>query len=291
MASASDRTDSLSGSSAGRTCASVDLRDRSSLRATPRSMIQTAMCPQQACSQRRRSMMLVSSRAAWLLAWLFSALLEGCASNPADHRPSGSGRSSVHPRRRYLPHPGATAAELRHRPGPPLPVAFQLDATSSAHSLRSPPARLEPGRAGRDPRDHCRRHRLSLRRPPLLGGKQGRSRDYVTLLDSGQPGGIDRFLLFIRQELIPHIDGKYRTDPSARALSVTHWVASSRSTRCTPPRARQVRRFAAFWPVTLVRRSRSRPSSRGRGGSRRRHRPCRFDFTTRSPAMTGRSSS
>lgn len=54
---------------------------------------------------------------------------------------------------------------------------------------------------------------------PLLGGKMGRSRDYVTVLDNGQPGGIDRFLLFVRQELIPYIDGKYRTDPSARALS------------------------------------------------------------------------
>ena len=165
-------------------------------------------------------MMLVNSRAAWLLAWLFSALVEGCASNP----PPITGQvdqedlPSTHVGDTYrilvrLPPSYATDPARRY------PVAFQLDATSFG-----PQFDIAAGHAsnlaaqGTIPETIV----VGIGYPysdPLLGGKQGRSRDYVTVLDSGQPGGIDRFLLFIRQELIPHIDGKYRTDPSARALS------------------------------------------------------------------------
>lgn len=53
---------------------------------------------------------------------------------------------------------------------------------------------------------------------PLGGGQAGRTRDYVTTLDDGRPGGAANFLLFIRQELIPHIDTKYRTQTTGRTL-------------------------------------------------------------------------
>jgi predicted alpha/beta superfamily hydrolase len=54
---------------------------------------------------------------------------------------------------------------------------------------------------------------------PQTGGAAGRSRDYVLTLDDGRPGGLPDFLRFVREELIPHIDARYRTDPAVRALS------------------------------------------------------------------------
>lgn len=53
---------------------------------------------------------------------------------------------------------------------------------------------------------------------PLIGGQSGRTRDYVTRLDNGMPGGAPNFLRFIREELIPHIDAKYRTQTVGRTL-------------------------------------------------------------------------
>lgn len=53
---------------------------------------------------------------------------------------------------------------------------------------------------------------------PLIGGQAGRSRDYVTTRDNGMPGGAASFLRFIREELIPHIDAKYRTQTTGRTL-------------------------------------------------------------------------
>ncbi len=53
---------------------------------------------------------------------------------------------------------------------------------------------------------------------PLAGGVQGRSRDYVTVQDDGQPGGGANFLRFLEEQLIPHIDAEYRTDPARRLL-------------------------------------------------------------------------
>jgi hypothetical protein len=53
---------------------------------------------------------------------------------------------------------------------------------------------------------------------PLIGGQRGRSRDYQTLVAPGRPGGLDRFLAFVREELVPWIDARYRTT-AERALS------------------------------------------------------------------------
>lgn len=54
---------------------------------------------------------------------------------------------------------------------------------------------------------------------PLIDKTRGRARDYV--VDSGPdgPGGADTFYSFLEQELIPHIDATYRTDPARRVLS------------------------------------------------------------------------
>lgn len=165
-------------------------------------------------------MMLVNSRVAGLLAWMFGALQGGCASNapPITGQVEQEDFPSTNVGDTYrilvrLP-PGYAADPARR-----YPVAFQLDATSFG-----PEFNIAAGHAsdlaaqGAIPETII----VGIGYPyddPLLGGKMGRSRDYVTVLDSGQPGGIDKFLLFIRQELIPHIDSKYRTDPSARALS------------------------------------------------------------------------
>ncbi len=54
---------------------------------------------------------------------------------------------------------------------------------------------------------------------PLIGGKRGRSRDYVTVLDNQQPGGLPAFLRFVREELFPQVEGQYHIDSSERALS------------------------------------------------------------------------
>jgi predicted alpha/beta superfamily hydrolase len=54
---------------------------------------------------------------------------------------------------------------------------------------------------------------------PLVSTTKGRGRDYVTVFDNGQPGGATNFLRFVTDELIPHIDGKYRTDATRRVLS------------------------------------------------------------------------
>lgn len=82
---------------------------------------------------------------------------------------------------------------------------------------------------------------------PLLGGKQGRSRDYVSVFDNGKPGGLGNFLRFLREELLPRIDGKYRTDPAARALSghslggfVSLYALFTTGTEAAPPFSRFV---------------------------------------------------
>lgn len=164
--------------------------------------------------------MLANVRAAGLLAWLVGGLVGGCASDvpPITGQVDQEDLPSTNVGDTYrilvrLP-PGYAADPARR-----YPVVFQLDATSFG-----PEFDIAAGHAsdlaaqGTIPESIV----VGVGYPyddPLLGGKRGRSRDYVTVRDDGQPGGIDKFLLFIRQELIPHIDSKYRTDPSARALS------------------------------------------------------------------------
>jgi hypothetical protein len=49
--------------------------------------------------------------------------------------------------------------------------------------------------------------------------ERGRWRDYVTARFDGSEGGAASFLRFLAEELIPHVDERYRTDPDrARAL-------------------------------------------------------------------------
>lgn len=197
-------------------------------------------------------MMLVSSRTAGLLAWMFWISIGGCASSAppisGDVDQEDLPSTNVGDTFRILVRlPPGYAAEPARR----YPVTFQLDATSFG-----PQFDIAAGHAsnlaarGSIPEAIV----VGIGYPysdPLLGGKQGRSRDYVTLLDNGQPGGIDKFLLFIRQELIPHIDAKYRTDPSARALSghslggfVTLYTLYTTAREASPP----FRRFMACDP-------------------------------------------
>jgi len=54
---------------------------------------------------------------------------------------------------------------------------------------------------------------------PLISSTQGRGRDYVPVSFDGKPGGLDPFVRFLVEELLPHIDSKYRVDSSRRILS------------------------------------------------------------------------
>jgi hypothetical protein len=47
---------------------------------------------------------------------------------------------------------------------------------------------------------------------PMLGGERGRSRDYVAT-------GVDDFLAFVDEELLPELEGRARLDPARRVLS------------------------------------------------------------------------
>lgn len=164
--------------------------------------------------------MLTRLRTLGLLAWMFGALAGGCSSpipaitgqvEQADFQSTNVGDTY----RILVRLPPGYGAETSRR----YPVVYQLDATSFG-----PQFDIAAGHAsglaaqGTIPESII----VGIGYPyddPLLGGKMGRSRDYVTVLDNGQPGGIDKFLLFIRQELIPYVDQKYRTDPSVRVLS------------------------------------------------------------------------
>lgn len=54
---------------------------------------------------------------------------------------------------------------------------------------------------------------------PLISRTKGRFRDYVTRYEDGTPGGADRFLQFVHEELIPQLETTYRIDSTRRVLS------------------------------------------------------------------------
>lgn len=100
-----------------------------------------------------------------------------------------------------------------------FPVVFQLDATSFG-----PEFQVIAGQASAlEAKDGIEETIIvGVGYPyddPLVDPTKGRMRDYRTDEANGKPGGAPDFLRFLREELIPHIDERYPTDPARRMIS------------------------------------------------------------------------